>query len=121
MLIENHEFKFESTTELPNEDSTFWHHDDFEVESVKLNVADDGCRAEFVAAEPCYIPEPHEDEDYVPEGWKPQTVTFVQTKPVPYEVVEQIEDALIWNKHNDSLDKPDIEDGKATYTFCIQF
>ena len=48
-------------------------------------------------------------------------MTFVQTEPVPYEVVEQIEDALIWNKHNDSLHKPDIEDGKATYTFCIQF
>lgn len=119
--IKTREFKFEATTTLPDKDSKFWHHDDFEVESVKLNRANDGYRAEFVAAEPYYIPEPHEDEDYVPEGWKPQTVTFVQTEPVPYEVVEQIEDALIWNKHNDSLYKPDIEDGKAIYTFCVQF
>ena len=48
-------------------------------------------------------------------------MTFVQTEPVPYEVVGQIEEALIWNKYNDSLYRPDIENGKATYTFCIQF
>jgi hypothetical protein len=121
MLIEDHEFKFESTTELPNEDSVFWYHDYFEIESVKLNATDGGYRAEFVVAEPHYIPEPHEDDDYAPEGWKPQTVTFVQAEPVPYEVAEQVEASLVWNKHNDSLYTPEIEDGKATYTFCIQF
>lgn len=94
MLIEDHEFKFEATTTLPNEDSKFWHHDYFEIESVKLNAADGGYCAEFVVAEPHYIPEPHEDDDYVPEGWRPQTVTFVQTEPVPYEIAEQVEASL---------------------------
>lgn len=121
MPIEDREFKFESATTLPNEDSKFWYHDYFEIESVKLNAADDGYRAEFVVAEPHYIPAPHEDDDYAPEGWKPQMVTFVQTEPVPYEIAEQVESTLVWNKHNDTLYAPDIEDGKAIYTFCVQF
>lgn len=121
MPIEDREFKFEATSTLPDKDSTFWHHDYFEIESVKLNAADGGYRVEFVVAEPHYIPEPHEDEDYVPEGWKPQLVTFVQTETAPYEVAEQVEASLVWNKRNDTLYAPETEDGKVIYTFCIQF
>ena len=121
MLIEDHEFKFESTTELPNEDDKFWYHDYFYVQSVRLVTADDGYRVEFAIAEPSYVPEDDEYMGYTPEGWEPKTVTFLQSEPVPYEVVEHVEESLLRNEKNAELYTPEIEDGKATYTFCIQF
>jgi hypothetical protein len=121
MSIKTHEFKFESTTPLPEKDADFWWHDNLNIDSVKVEVKGDTARIKFVVEEPFYLPSNEEDEDYVPDNWEPSKVTFLQAEPITLDEAENVETALVYMMKTDYIDAFDVKEGRGEYNLDFYF